>query len=714
MRKLFTFLVAVLLTATVWAQSPQKMSYQAVIRNNSNVLVTNTQIGMRINIRQGTPSGTVVYTETLTPTTNANGLVSIVIGDGAGFNIIDWSAGPYFIETKTDPTGGTNYTITGTSQLLSVPYALHAKTAETVTGGITETDPVFTAWDKSEGISITESQISDLDHFTTADETDPTFGASVASGITATDTTNWNNKLDSETDPVFTAWDKSAGISITESQISDLDHFRTADETDPVYRASVARGITGTDITNWNNKLDSFTETDPVFTAWDKSTGISITESQISDLDHFTTADETDPVYRASVASGITGTDTTNWNNKIDSESDPVFTAWDKSTGISITESQISDLDHFTTADETDPVYRASVASGITGTDTTYWNNKLDSFTETDPVFTAWDKSTGISITESQISDLDHFTTADETDPIFGASVASGIAATDTTNWNNKLDSFTETDPIFGASVASGIAATDTTNWNNKLDSFTETDPSVPTGTAIGDMQYWNGTAWVTVPAGITGQVLTNINGVPVWKSTAGSTDVTNPATGKIWMDRNLGAWRVATSSTDADAYGDLYQWGRGTDGHQIRTSGTTATLSSVDAPGHGNFITINSGNYDWRSPQNTNLWQGVSGINNPCPAGYRLPTEAEWTAERASWGSNNNYAGAFGSPLKLPVAGRRSGSGGSLLDVGSGGNYWSSTVAGANSRFLFFGIIHAFVSDDYRAVGFSVRCIKN
>lgn len=148
MKKLFTILLAVFLTATVWAQSPNKMSYQAVIRNSSDALVTNTQIGLEVNIRQGTTSGTVVYTETQTPTTNANGLVSIEIGGGSGFNTIDWANGPYFIETKTDPAGGTNYTITGTSQLLSVPYALHAKTAESVSGTITETDPVFTAWDK--------------------------------------------------------------------------------------------------------------------------------------------------------------------------------------------------------------------------------------------------------------------------------------------------------------------------------------------------------------------------------------------------------------------------------------------------------------------------------------------------------------------------------------------------------------------------------------
>ena len=134
MKKLFVLLSAVLLTASVFAQSPEKMSYQAVIRNSSDVLVVSTQIGMEINIRQGSPSGTVVYTETQTPTTNANGLVSIEIG-GAGFSAINWGSDIYYIETKTAVVPPlTTYTITGVSQLLSVPYALHAKTAESITG----------------------------------------------------------------------------------------------------------------------------------------------------------------------------------------------------------------------------------------------------------------------------------------------------------------------------------------------------------------------------------------------------------------------------------------------------------------------------------------------------------------------------------------------------------------------------------------------------
>jgi len=152
-------LTYLLISTSIFAQSPEKMSYQAVIRNSSDTLVTNTQIGMEINIRQGSQTGTIVYTETQTPTTNANGLVSIEIGGGAGFNTIDWTAGPYFIETKTDPTGGTTYTITGTSQLLSVPYALHAKTAESISGGITETDPIFTG---SQAANITATDITNL------------------------------------------------------------------------------------------------------------------------------------------------------------------------------------------------------------------------------------------------------------------------------------------------------------------------------------------------------------------------------------------------------------------------------------------------------------------------------------------------------------------------------------------------------------------------
>ena len=127
---LYTTVGALLLTLSSFAQAPEKMSYQAVIRGANNALVTNQQVGMQISILQGS---TAVYEETQTPTSNTNGLVSLEIGTGTvisgSFTAIDWSADTYFIKTETDPTGGTNYTITGTSQLLSVPYALYATTS---------------------------------------------------------------------------------------------------------------------------------------------------------------------------------------------------------------------------------------------------------------------------------------------------------------------------------------------------------------------------------------------------------------------------------------------------------------------------------------------------------------------------------------------------------------------------------------------------------
>jgi hypothetical protein len=189
--------------------------------------------------------------------------------------------------------------------------------------------------------------------------------------------------------------------------------------------------------------------------------------------------------------------------------------------------------------------------------------------------------------------------------------------------------------------------------------------------------------------------------------------DVINPTTGKIWMDRNLGASQAATSSTDAAAYGDLYQWGRRSDGHQCRNSATTTTLSSSDQPSHGNFIIAPTNpQWDWLSPQNSNLWQGVNGVNNPCPIGYRLPTQTELELERLSWNSNN-AAGAYNSPLKLTLAGRRTYDGGIGL-LNSQVYYWTSTFSGNKSYNLDLYGSSANMAESQRGPGNSIRCIKN
>ena len=268
---------------------------------------------------------------------------------------------------------------------------------------------------------------------------------------------------------------------------------------------------------------------------------------------------------------------------------------------------------------------------------------------------------------------------------------------------------------------------TDTQLTETEVDGFvgnngyliTEVDGSVtnelelPQSPNSGDMTYWNGTAWLSVPTGADSQTLTLCNGIPTWTTNGVCPipNVTSP-TGMIWMDRNLGATQVATSSNDAASYGDLYQWGRGADGHQIRTSGTTTVLSTTDQPGHGDFILVTSSPFDWRSGQNNNFWQGVNGVNNPCPSGYRLPTDAEWDQERLSW-SSNNAIGAFASPLKLPLTGSRNGSNDSIEQEGAAGLYWSSTGISFGARMLVIVSINSTVSGfAHRVTGMAVRCL--
>jgi hypothetical protein len=139
MKKFFSVVSIALLSVSLWAQAPLSFSYQAVMHGANNVLVANKPVGMKISLLQGSEIGTAVYVETHKPTSNANGLVSISIGGGSvvmgSFVNIDWSKGPYFVQTETDPAGGTNYSLTSVSQLLSVPYAIHAKTAESIVGG---------------------------------------------------------------------------------------------------------------------------------------------------------------------------------------------------------------------------------------------------------------------------------------------------------------------------------------------------------------------------------------------------------------------------------------------------------------------------------------------------------------------------------------------------------------------------------------------------
>ena len=524
-------LAHLLINTSIFAQAPQKMSYQAVIRNTSGALVTSTSVGIKISILQGTASGNVAYSETQIASTNANGLVSLEIGSGTvvsgTFAGINWATGPYFIKTETDPAGGTNYSITGTSQLMSVPYALFsANGTPGPAGPIGATGP--------QGIQGLTGPI----------------GPQGIQGLTGATGTQGIQGLTGATGPAG-----SIG----------------------------AQGIQG----------------------FPGPTGAQGIQGPIG-------------LTGPAGAQGIQG-----------------------ATGL--------------------------LTSGAAAGNTPYWNGSQWVVNGTN--FYNNGSNLGVGTTSPHASALTDLTSTTQ----------GFLPPRMTTVQRNAI-----------ASPAIGLVIFNITT--NCLNFYTGADWFETCGTTT-QTQYPSGTVHC---AGATTVV-----------------DITNPTTGKIWMDRNLGATQVATSSTDVNSYGDLYQWGRRADGHQCRTSPTTATLSSIDQPAHGIFIIAPNAPYDWRSPQNANLWQGVNGVNNPCPSGYRIPTETEINAERLSWWQQNS-AGAFASPLKLPTAGHREYSNGSPISVGIHGRYWSSTVSGTFLRALNFYSPEAIMANDYRAEGFSVRCLKD
>jgi hypothetical protein len=160
-------------------------------------------------------------------------------------------------------------------------------------------------------------------------------------------------------------------------------------------------------------------------------------------------------------------------------------------------------------------------------------------------------------------------------------------------------------------------------------------------------------------------------------------------ATQKKWLDRNIGAMRLAQSVDDYLAYGDLFQWGRLPDGHQLVTrsngtdggaegvTGTTSTVSSTDIPSTNKFINGDPAvGYDWRNPPNNNLWQGVNSTNNPCPSGWKVPTQNEWLAEGIT-----SLGDGF-TKLKLTYTGIRSADNGSFVASTDVGIYWASSLS--------------------------------
>lgn len=247
-------------------------------------------------------------------------------------------------------------------------------------------------------------------------------------------------------------------------------------------------------------------------------------------------------------------------------------------------------------------------------------------------------------------------------------------------------------------------------------------------------IEFWNATNWISA---CDGSVVTLIQsgaciGQLVEFKFNGLTYKPIEAAGKCWLDRNLGATAVTASkrsdyannndyiTAEAASFGDLYQWGRGSDGHESRSSGLTSTNATTPVLNGNNawdglFILEPSAPFDWLQTQDPTLWQPVTGVNNPCPAGYRLPTNDDLVLLDSSFATQNSD-GAYASPLKLPVAGNRDSSAttGPVINTGVIGHYWSSGVVSTGATYLSISGNDSSFSAINRALGFSVRCIKN
>jgi len=679
------YLFTLLLTASMsflFAQAPQEMSYQGIVRAANGDPVTSQTIGVQISILSGSATGTVVYAETHSESTNVNGLLTLSIGTGTivsgTFSSIDWGANTYYIKSEVDPDGGTTYEITGTSQLLSVPYALYAADS-----GATGDD--LGNHTASDDLILGSNAISDIN---TEVGTAGQVLSSTGNGVDWVDATITPKFVDGDTatDAVFATGNVGIGTADPEGVLdvtstnSGLILPRVANT------AAVSTPVNGMLIydisTTCVKAYENNTWTGCLFTPLSPSdtilAQIGLEGDNPDSENSVVTVAELEMIIPLLI--GLDSANETAYQDYIDIYPD-LFS-------MPATQQEVQDMVD---------ALNGAPNPNLTAANVTYQGTSVID-------------ATGIGYNGEAVPTASTIT-VELTNTSTSLQVYSLIATDITTGL-----SYRATGTIAGSASGAAVVLS-------------------PNGAVMPDFS----SGVITMALMGTSSTLNLVPRIDV-KSIATSdpdwayNDVTYGT--QTWMDRNLGARRVATALNDVYSYGNHYQWGRPADGHEISVwNGTTHTsgrgfydatalgaLATTDVPGHNNFILSSVAPFDWRSDNNNNRWATAS--QGPCPAGYHVPTDAEWiTADAYNNGAAtsggatvgwDNRAEAFASDLKLPSAGNRTRLTGLLLHLGVNGYCWSSTTNNTSAHHLFFIGSVANTTSISRAYGLPVRCLKN
>ena len=711
----FLFPFSFLLSPFSSAQ-PQKMSYQAVIRNASSALVVSHSVGMKISILQGSSSGSAVYAETQTPTTNANGLATIEIGGGTvvtgTFAGIDWSTGTYYIKTETDPAGGADYTITGTSQLLSVPYALYAKTVLGTSGTNSGDETTATIKSKLGIATLSGSNTGDQD-----------IAAMTHTNRTALDAVSGTNNGD-QTLPTLISLGAVAG----NSAITGATNTKITYDAKGLVTAGAA--ATTTDIASSSDKrYVTDAQLTVIGNTSNTNSGDNAVNSSYSGL--VTNATHTgDATGSGALTLATVNSNVGSYNNVTINAKGLVTAGSNVSYLTTETDGSVKTINGIVKSNGT------TISAATAGTDYLTPSGSAASLTNF-PTLNQSTTGAAASFTGSMVGDVTGTQGATVVSTVGGvtaANVASGANLANAATNANTASTIVKRDAS-GNFTAGTISAALNGNAATSTTAATVTTAAQPVITSVGTLASLtvSGTTTVITPVNATdaankSYVDALMDKIQQLQAEVGVKDVEGnlykavKIGNQVWMSENLKTTKYNDGTTipnvtDNTAWAALptgaYSW--------YNNDATTykATYGAL---------------YNWYAVDNNPSTKAASnGGKNVCPTGWHVPSDAEWTTlttflggeavaggklketGTTHWTAPNTGATNETGFTALPGGSR--GGYGTYGSIGNYGNWWSSTESSATyawGRYMGYDDAGVGRGGGSKQYGFSVRCVRD